>query len=203
MKRLLLLTCFCVLAMLSVALFSCDDNDILDNEAVTIWFESYTGEKISPQTIGKGMKAAEPSINKQRAGYNFLGWYKGDKKWDFEKDTVSENITLTAKWEPYISFVEVEGALWIGGCDLLDTAVVDIPREYNGRSVVGILPFAFADRKKIEAVYIPSTVTEIREGAFFGCTALKKIYCEAEIKPSGWSDSIENSGAEFIFGYKK
>ena len=129
--------------------------------------------------------------------------YEYANKWDFEKDKVSKDLTLTAKWEPYLSFVEVEGALWIGGCDLLDTAVVDIPREYNGRSVVGILPFAFADRKKIEEVYIPSTMTEIREGAFFGCTALKKIYCEAEIKPSGWSDSIENSGAEFIFGYKK
>ena len=200
MKRLLLLTCFC-LAMLSVALFSCDDNDILDNEAVTIWFESYTGEKISSQTIGKGMKVTEPSINKQRAGYNFLGWYSGNKKWDFEKDTVSENITLTAKWELYLSFVEVEGEFWVGGCDLINTSVVEIPKEYNGKTVVGILSFAFADRKKITSVYIPDTVKEIQEGAFFGCTALEKIYCQATSLPERWSESIENNGAEFVFGY--
>ena len=196
MKKLLLLALLCVLALVCFASCSCE-------ETVAVKFESYVGADIEPQEIEIGGLISEPTVKLSRAGYHFKGWYDGDRKWDFEKDKVSKDLTLTAKWEPYLSFVEVEGALWIGGCDLLDTAVVDIPREYNGRSVVGILPFAFADRKKIEAVYIPSTVTEIREGTFFGCTALKKIYCEAETKPSGWSDSIENSGAEFIFGYKK
>ena len=31
--------------------------------------------------------------------YAFKGWYYQDKKWDFENDVVTENITLTAKWE--------------------------------------------------------------------------------------------------------
>ncbi len=33
-----------------------------------------------------------------RAGYNFVGWYKNDKLYDFNTK-VSENITIEAKWE--------------------------------------------------------------------------------------------------------
>ena len=37
-----------------------------------------------------------------RTGYTFGGWYKADgTAWDFTKDTVTENITLSAKWIPH------------------------------------------------------------------------------------------------------
>ncbi|MDR2728249.1 MAG: InlB B-repeat-containing protein, partial [Chitinispirillales bacterium] len=48
-----------------------------------------------------GGKAAEPA-NPVRVGYTFIGWYKDeefDEAWDFEEDTVTEDITLYAKWE--------------------------------------------------------------------------------------------------------
>lgn len=41
-------------------------------------------------------KAVEP-IAPTKKGYAFVGWYNGDTKHDFTK-TLSENITLTAKW---------------------------------------------------------------------------------------------------------
>ena len=34
-----------------------------------------------------------------KLGYNFLGWYNGDVAWDFANDTVTEDVTLVAKWE--------------------------------------------------------------------------------------------------------
>ena len=33
-----------------------------------------------------------------KSGYRFVGWYSGDAKWDFDT-LVTENLTLTAKWE--------------------------------------------------------------------------------------------------------
>lgn len=33
-----------------------------------------------------------------KSGYRFVGWYSGDAKWDFDTP-VTENLTLTAKWE--------------------------------------------------------------------------------------------------------
>lgn len=33
-----------------------------------------------------------------KSGYRFAGWYSGDAKWDFDT-LVTENLTLTAKWE--------------------------------------------------------------------------------------------------------
>ena len=45
----------------------------------------------------------------EKEGYTFLGWYVGDEKWSFIKDTVSYNIELTAKWEPVIYKIEYEG----------------------------------------------------------------------------------------------
>ena len=36
--------------------------------------------------------------------YKLDGWYKGSEKWDFDLDTVTENITLKAKWlDPVIN----------------------------------------------------------------------------------------------------
>lgn len=33
-----------------------------------------------------------------KSGYRFAGWYSGDAKWNFDTP-VTENLTLTAKWE--------------------------------------------------------------------------------------------------------
>ena len=34
-----------------------------------------------------------------KEAYKFLGWYNGDTLWNFDANTVTESITLTAKWE--------------------------------------------------------------------------------------------------------
>ena len=190
MKKILLLACLCTIAMLSFVACSCDDeNDILKNQAVTISFESYTGEKISPQTIGAGMKATEPVFNSKRAGYKFMGWYDGDRRWDFEKNTVTKDLTLYAKWEKYLSFASVseieseyiksqfstedaKGVI-VTGCDYdIEDAV--IPEAYNGKRVVGIY-WAFANRSALKSVSIPSTVVFISANSFNNCPKLTRV----------------------------
>ena len=50
-------------------------------------------------TVVHGLKLSsqeEPT----KAGYSFDGWYCGDEKWIFAGYTVTEPITLTAKWTP-------------------------------------------------------------------------------------------------------
>lgn len=73
-----------------------------NNDLFTVKFESDGGSAVNAVTVKSGEKIPEPkspvkaTLEKQ---YAFKGWYYQDKKWDFENDVVTENITLTAKWE--------------------------------------------------------------------------------------------------------
>ena len=80
------------------------DNDITNEvEWCEITFDSAGGTAVASQTVGYGEKIEKPSNptkqNDSRYEYSFDGWYLGDYAWNFEADTVSEDITLTAKWK--------------------------------------------------------------------------------------------------------
>ena len=88
--------------------------------------------------------------------------------------------------EYYLGYIEaeypVEGGTiyydiltnYIVGCDS-SMKVVDIPAEINGSEVNGIRKYAFDLQWNIESVYIPATVKNVGEYAFFGCRSLKSI----------------------------
>lgn len=197
MKKSLLLICLFLLLLVLVGC-SCEKED-----KFTVKFTTYTDEiVIEKQKIGMDGLVASPTSKMERAGYKFLGWYNGQKKWDFEKDRVTENITLTAKWEMYLSFIPAEdgsNGLWVVGC-VFDIENAVIPKEYSTKSVTGI-HLGFADRKKLKTVTVPSTVTYVSQGAFDGCDSLTTIYCEAEQKPQGWEVSLDNINV--VWGHKK
>lgn len=44
-----------------------------------------------------------------REGYDFLGWYVGDTKWDFATHTVTGNITLTARFTGKTYYAHTQG----------------------------------------------------------------------------------------------
>ena len=73
-----------------------------NDDLFTVKFDSDGGSVVNAVTVKSGEKIPEPkspvkaTLEKQ---YAFKGWYYQDKKWDFENDVVTENITLTAKWE--------------------------------------------------------------------------------------------------------
>ena len=54
------------------------------------------GEDVYAVQVVNG-KASAPDAP-VKSGYRFAGWYSGDAKWDFDTP-VTENLTLTAKWE--------------------------------------------------------------------------------------------------------
>lgn len=63
--------------------------------ACTVTFLS-DGESAAPSQIRANTPAAQPD-NPTKEGHTFIGWYKGEEKWNFA-DAVTEALTLTAKW---------------------------------------------------------------------------------------------------------
>ena len=77
--------------------------DVEEKGYCEVIFDSAGGTEIAMQTVAYGEKIEKPidptKPNIARYEYSFDGWYLGEREWDFERDTVSENITLTAKWK--------------------------------------------------------------------------------------------------------
>ena len=80
------------------------EDDIIDKVVkCVVVFDSVGGTAVASQTVLYGEKIEKPSAptkpNDSKYEYSFDGWYLGDYAWDFESDTVSEDITLTARWK--------------------------------------------------------------------------------------------------------
>ncbi|MDE5565582.1 MAG: InlB B-repeat-containing protein, partial [Anaeroplasmataceae bacterium] len=68
----------------------------------TVTFEANGGSVVSSKTVKLGEKVSKPT-GPTREGYDFKGWFKESactNEWKFDTDTVTENTTLYAKWEP-------------------------------------------------------------------------------------------------------
>ena len=66
----------------------------------TVTFDTGCAVKVKKQRVRKGSCALRPE-DPACPGRFFAGWYKDEAKmvsWDFERDTVEENMTLYAKW---------------------------------------------------------------------------------------------------------
>ena len=71
----------------------------------TVTFDSQGGSPVPPITgIGPGSAITEPE-NPTYENFIFKGWYKEAEcltPWDFNQDTVNNNITLYANWQPVV-----------------------------------------------------------------------------------------------------
>lgn len=66
----------------------------------TVHFDTGCSAKVKDQKVKKGALVTRPE-EPRRMGRNFGGWYGDEartRRWDFEKDTVEDNMTLYAKW---------------------------------------------------------------------------------------------------------
>ena len=66
----------------------------------TISFDSQGGSSVISISVKVGDKATKPNAP-EKVGYTFSGWYKESScvnEWNFETETVLEDITLYAKW---------------------------------------------------------------------------------------------------------
>ncbi len=73
-----------------------DEADLCGNCTVT-----FDGKGPVAVTYGfKLLKPVDPTKEATaEATYEFIGWYLGDKEWDFEKDVALEDLNLESKWE--------------------------------------------------------------------------------------------------------
>jgi len=74
----------------------------ISDKIFTVAFNADGGTPAPPQQdIGSGFTVAEPAAM-AKTGYTFIGWFKDEgfvTPWDFANDTVSDDITLYAKWD--------------------------------------------------------------------------------------------------------
>ena len=93
MKKKIILVLTLLLAALLLA--SCGGDD---TTYYTVRFDSNGSKEYQDRAIQGGEIIKNEPIP-TRAGYEFLGWYDGEEKWNFEKDVITGNLTLTAKWK--------------------------------------------------------------------------------------------------------
>ena len=100
---------------------------ILGTHEYTVSFDLNGGDGAVPsQTVKEGKKVTRPT-RPTREDYVFLGWYVGDEKWSFIGDTVTEDITLSAKWASS-KILSVADNCTLEGNTL--TVLVKYPGEY-------------------------------------------------------------------------
>ena len=66
----------------------------------TVDFQTDGGSSVPSQTVARGQRATQPA-NPTRLGFIFANWYKDNSKtqiFDFATDTISQDITIYAKW---------------------------------------------------------------------------------------------------------
>ncbi len=69
-------------------------------DSYNVVFDSDGGTNVPAQSVKEGEKVQKPA-DPIREGYRFLGWYRdaeGSQVFDFERDTVTSDLTLYAKW---------------------------------------------------------------------------------------------------------
>ena len=64
--------------------------------AYPVTFQSESGSEVASQI--RANTPADRPADPTKEGYTFIGWYKGEEKWNFA-DAVTEAMTLTAKWQ--------------------------------------------------------------------------------------------------------
>ena len=77
----------------------------------TVTFDSQGGSPVPAQYVENGGTVTRPT-NPTRTGFNFGGWYTDNTsystQWDFTNNTVTQDITLYAKWTPGSAAYRVE-----------------------------------------------------------------------------------------------
>ena len=126
LKKILCLILIVILSAACAALFvGCTDPDAgggnnSGNGIYTVTFDD--GTIRTTQTIRHGEKLTQPA-DPVRSGYVFLGWYTGennDEKWVFSGYTVTDSMTLTARWAPENCVISFDSN---GGSPISDISV--------------------------------------------------------------------------------
>ncbi|MDE7213942.1 MAG: leucine-rich repeat protein [Anaeroplasmataceae bacterium] len=178
-------------------LTGCKDNTNTNNGGdedpaiyYTVTFDSRGGSDVESQKVREGNPIVRPETPRKE-GYYLTGWLKqDDTEWNFNKDRVTEDMTLYAGWQEETKLpdstesltYEKEGnAYTVTGVG--EETILVIPAIYEGLPVTKIQGHhgtgAFA-QKAITSIAIPNTITEIGQNTFYGCRDLVEVKLENE-----------------------
>ena len=147
----------------------------------TVSFDA-TGGTVDPASKGTTFDAAYGALpTPVRDPYVFVDWRLNGAAVDAETVvTTPSNHVLSARWG-----VSIGGGVWeeticdepisLGAPLVAPSGEVVVPSEIDGRPVVEIGADAFAGNEAITSITIPTSVTNIADGAFAGCTGLKAV----------------------------
>lgn len=147
-------------------------------ETVTLLFDSQGGTVVAPQAVLHGATATEP-VDLTYGELIFSGWYtepECEERWDFVSSSLSDDLTLYAKWNEAdsLAFTEIDSGTAYEVAE--GTGSVDedlyIPAYYQGVPVRRVASYGFRDHTEIVRVALPEGIRELGRGSFWGCTSL-------------------------------
>ena len=105
-----------------------------------------------------------------------------------------------------LQFNNYDNALYLGNSSnpylvlvkTKDTNITSCTINENTKLICGS---AFAECESLTSITVPVSVTNIGDGAFYGCSGLT-IYCEATSKPNGWNSSWNYSNCPVVWDCK-
>ena len=180
--------------MVAFATVGCNDADLPQMEApsgLSIFSErlswiGVSGAKGYVVKIAKGKE--ETSVNVSSTSYD-LSEIKSDGAFtlsvsavgdgkEYSDSPFSDSVTYYCgnKTLRSLKYEEAEGGYKIlGYVDGVDLPLLYIPSYIGRKPVVSIAGRAFNASKTLAAVYVPSTVKDIGDSAFFGCNNLDRV----------------------------
>lgn len=180
--------------MVAFATVGCNDADLPQMEApsgLSIFSErlswiGVSGAKGYVVKIAKGKE--ETSVNVSSTSYD-LSEIKSDGAFtlsvsavgdgkEYSDSPFSDSVTYYCgnKTLRSLKYEEAEGGYKIlGYVDGVDLPLLYIPSYIERKPVVSIAGRAFNASKTLTAVYVPSTVKDIGDSAFFGCNNLDRV----------------------------
>ena len=168
-------------------------NNISDNQISADKDETAIGEKDEAAVDNE----TEGSFDEKEENYGGITSEKGDEVVDVPTKEDSGTNTVVPSNPNADNVVEDEGEkaykdgmeLTVneyGGYTVTDydgkAASIAIPETYNGKTITKIGAWAFKDCTGITSVSVPSGVTVIDTGAFYGCSSLNKLTVAAANK---------------------
>ncbi len=166
-----------VLIALSALLFSCEKVKFKMDFTVD-------GEVYKSVNVTDGANTLMPK-HPTKAAYIFAGWYNGDTEITQMPTDNTEDLILTAKWEPAYTFgLNSDNTYTITSYRGTETEL-SIPSEFEGITITAIGASAFSNLEYLEKVIIPDSITSIGDGAFYECLGLKSITIGNGVKSIG------------------
>ena len=145
--------------------------------------------EIDKQLVEYGSLAVEPS-NIKVPGYEFLGWFVGDEKYDFSTP-IKGDLNIIGKFDKYTEGLEYtlsnDGNYYIvSGIENVLEERIHIDPMHEGLPVKEIGDYAFQSCENIKEVKLHDTLTTIGHYAFYYCKALENIELPESVKTIGY-----------------